>query len=327
MGSLNKYFCCLVFHLFFPFVNLNSVSPSKEKQAISSVVKKMQQLIARDKYFKTFFDVDETPVSFLTKAKRVAELTSFVDIREELKDDLIPELENLVQQKPRNIDVSHQVVMGRDGYATRSLILDEEISAAKLSEEIARLNGEIAKMRQREKERLDAELADFSRQLEQGRQAAALYTAMVNEIKERIVIFKRDLERIGSDSATLCVDLATHAQIDSLRLFFAQQIINLERCLADMSDLVDQLKVTCDALAWLLKKQSGDLEEAQEKNKEAWMLSRKIMRLVDALQQLGQQIKDTVLLAVQTKFDLERYGEENPQLRYAAGSSTRKRRR
>ena len=274
------------------------VAASQRSEVIVAMTN-IKKLVMQDQDLQGFFTQGESPEEFLEKAKRVALLTRFRHITKGLQDELNPALEALLAPPDltRRSNVFSAPNQTQD-YAP--------ITQAVQSDELRSLRDEVARLRAQEKERVDAELANFATKLEQTKKDCVNFSNIVSETKERAVGFKHELWQFGSDIAHMRTAPAIQSQVENMRSFFAQQITNLERCCVEMTEKNEQLKASSDSLTWVLKKQAGNLADAQDKAHEAWVGMNKINRLTEEMQQLAVQISDIKMLAIQTKFDLER---------------------
>lgn len=283
---------------------------ASQRSEVSLAMTNIKKLVMQDQQLQTLFTQDERPEEFLEKAKIAARVTRFANIATELHDNLNPTLESLLVAT---------------GFTHRSEVTGPTqnytaITQATQNDELRSLRDEVSRLRTQEKERLDAELAGFANSLEQVKKDGINFANVITETKERLMVFKHDLWQIEDAIAKMHASTTIQAQVGNMRSFFAQQIASLEQCCGEMTDKTEQLKTHGDSLAWVLKKQVVALADSQEKVRDAWLILNKINRQIEDMQQLSLKINDIKMLAVQTKFDLERRCD-------AAKAKTRKKKR
>lgn len=254
---------------------------------VAAVMTSIKKLVSQDDKLQTFFSPTDSPEEFLEKAKLAALITRFERITTELRNTLNPALESL---------------LGANSLLTRTPL---QKAAAAQDDELRSLREEVARLRAHEKERLDTELAGFTKKLAQAESSYTTFSTLSTETKELIMRLRHDLQQIDNTRAFIRTSGIIKTQIETMRSFFTQHITKLEQCFGELSNKNEQLKTQCDTLSLIIKNQPSNLADTQAKVHEAWVTFNKINRLVDEIQQISIHITDSKTLVIQTKTDLE----------------------
>lgn len=317
---------------------------SEQYQAeVTGLMAAIKNVATKDRILRDFFLPNESPETVLDKAKCSARVTRLNDVAQELNTRLIPALEALLL-KSQQLVVTPMVVpipakvaapaAAKPAPAAQASvvvqppvnirsngedkIIDRLIDAVQeqiedddgaVDGEVAQLKDELSILRAREKERLDIEYTTHMSLIEQTRKEEAASVPIVAEVKERLVIYRYDLERMSRSVNASLVDVSTYGQIDGKKAIFLQHIAALERGCTDVGTTVEQLRAACDALAKLAKSQPANSVEVQRRVEQSQWHTKMIVKKTEEVQRLLVELKKTKDLSIQAKFDLERQFE------------------
>lgn len=291
----------------------------REYAEIVSIMSAIKDVATRDKNLRDFFSPNESPESVLDKAKCSARSTRLGDVAQELNSRLIPALEALLH-KQRPVAEVQSAIVGQIPMSIRStkeaaeavvegLIEPDEKNIKELKAEVARLSNELVMVQAREKERLEVEYINFMSLIEQAQDDEATGMQAVTEAKERLVLYRYDLERLARNISSMLTDVASYGQIESTKAFFLQQVSNLERGCTSITLATDQLKEAYDVLTKLAKSKAINTAEIQKKAEQGFAYTRIIIKKTEEIYWLVKSLKKGKELAVLAKSDLERQFE------------------
>jgi hypothetical protein len=326
-----------------PLLTAASTTSQQYQAEVAGLMAAIKNVATKDRILRDFFLPNESPETVLDKAKCSARATRLSEVAQELNTRLIPALEALLFNSqrlviaPMGLPIPAKVqapgvikpapavqtlVAVQTPASIRSSgedkIIDQLIDAVEeeieedsgaVDSEIAQLRDELAILRAREKERLDGEYATFMALIKQAKKDEAASLPIVAEVKERLVIYRYDLERMARNVTSALIDVTTYGQIDGKKAVFLKHIANLERGCAEVGAVAEQLRAACDALSKLAKAQPANSVEVQRRAEQSQCHTKMIVKKSEEIQRLLVELKKNKELSIQAKFDLERQFE------------------
>ena len=291
---------------------------------VSSMLSEIKAITKKDKNLKDFFLDDDLPEAILTKARISAQATSEQAIAKELTTRLIPALEALLkkqaeqetaqknqiiavapaQQETKSLETSSSAA-AQNNHDTHTTIEKKLNETTVVNKNVEPVKNEVEVLKIQEQKPFALDQDKLMKIVEQAKKDSAAYEEIVDSIKDQLVIYCYDVGRLTRNVTTIIAAQQLPKKITNAQAAFTQRLNAVERNLAAIEDVIEQLQDACGNLELLAQDNPTTMYDVQKKQQQGQSCTDIILKKKEALHIMLENLKKNKKLVLQTKSDLE----------------------